>query len=86
MGNEKQQAMVDEFLKVLETTLRIKVTRVSFETMWSETGPESLRETSLLKYLDKVRGSGGFRGLCGPKLILPAVHLLAQLLRRLPHL
>ena len=53
-SNARQQAMVEEFISVLETFLGIKRTEVSIVEAWNEAPPKEAEGRSIKDYLARV--------------------------------
>lgn len=64
--NNQQQHMIDHFLDILANSTGVHVQRLSLESEWSRTGPESVRGMTLSKYLDMVCLTPVYlpRGIC----------------------
>ena len=52
--NDSQQAILDEFVSVLENQLKVKRTIFSFTETWSKNPPAVAKGKSLQEYLEKV--------------------------------
>ncbi|KAH6617363.1 amidase signature domain-containing protein [Chaetomium tenue] len=59
MKNKAQQKMVSQFLGTVEQTLGCNVLRLSFEDLWSETGPGHLTSKTLQMYLSRTKSTYG---------------------------
>lgn len=53
--NDSQQAILDEFVSVLENLLQVKRTIFGFTETWSKNPPTVAKGKSLQEYLEKVK-------------------------------
>ncbi|KAI0388525.1 hypothetical protein F5Y17DRAFT_452464 [Xylariaceae sp. FL0594] len=53
MANKQQQRMIDAFVDIMESYLKVPVVRLSLEAEWTRSGPVGHRSKSLKEFLDK---------------------------------